>query len=74
VLAPPGLRAERVEELRRAFSATIEDASFLADLDRAKLDRNPLSGEELQKTIAATAGLPQSLIQRARRIADGTAE
>ena len=74
VLAPPGLRAERVEELRRAFSATIEDASFLADLDRAKLDRNPLSGEELQKTIAANAALPQSLIQRARRIADGTAE
>ncbi len=74
VLAPPGLPAERVAELRRAFMATIQDPAFVADLDRAKLDRNPLPGEELQKVIAATADLPPALIQRARRIADSAAE
>ncbi|HEY6256391.1 MAG TPA: tripartite tricarboxylate transporter substrate-binding protein [Xanthobacteraceae bacterium] len=74
VLAPPGLPAERVDELRRAFTATMQDASFLADLDRARLDHNPLPGEELQKIITGAGDLPPSLIQRARRIADTTAD
>ncbi len=74
VLAPPGLPAERVAELRRAFMATMQDPGFLADLDRAKLDRNPLSGEDLQKAVSATADLPPALIQRARGIAASTAD
>ena len=74
VLAPPGLPPERVEELRAAFAATMQDPAFLADLDRARLDHTPLSGAELQRTIAATADLPPALIARARRIAEGTAD
>jgi len=74
VLAPPGLPAERIAALRRAFAATMEDAGFLADLERARLDRSPLPGEELQKAVAATAELPPALVERARRIADLTAD
>src|SRR4051812_22401107 len=47
VVAPPGVPAERVMELRRAFTATIEDTSFLADLKRAGLEINPMAGEQL---------------------------
>jgi tripartite-type tricarboxylate transporter receptor subunit TctC len=74
VLAPPGLPGARVAELRRAFAATMEDTGFLADLERARLDRSPLSGEELQKAVTATAELPPTLVERARRIADLTAD
>lgn len=74
VLAPPGLPTERVEELRQAFTATMQDPAFLADLDRARLDHTPLSGAELQRTIAGMADLPPALIAYARRIAEGMAE
>ena len=73
VLAPPGTPPERVAELRRAFMATMQDASFLSDLKRAGLEISPLSGEELQGAVARTGDFPQPLIERARRAADMTA-
>jgi hypothetical protein len=37
VVAPPGTPPERVAELRRAFMATMQDETFLADVKRAGL-------------------------------------
>jgi tripartite-type tricarboxylate transporter receptor subunit TctC len=73
VVAPPGTPPERVAELRRAFMATMRDPVFLSDLKRARLEISPLSGEELQAVVAREGDFPQSLIERARRAADMTA-
>jgi tripartite-type tricarboxylate transporter receptor subunit TctC len=70
VLAPPGVPPERVEELRRAFMATIKDPTFLSDLEKAKLELTPLSGEALQAAIARMGDFPAPLIERARRVSD----
>ena len=70
VVAPPGTPPERVAELRRAFMATIQDESFLADIRRTGLLISPLSGEELQAAVAKQGGFPAELIARARRAAD----
>jgi hypothetical protein len=59
-----------VAELRRAFTATITDPTFLSDLKRTGLDISPLSGEELQAAVVRTGDFPPSLIARARRAAD----
>jgi tripartite-type tricarboxylate transporter receptor subunit TctC len=72
VVAPPGLPPDRVAELRRAFTATIQDPSFLADLKRAGLEISPLTGEQLQAAIAKAGQFPPALIERARRAADMT--
>jgi tripartite-type tricarboxylate transporter receptor subunit TctC len=69
VVAAPGTPPARVEELRRAFLATIDDPAFRADLEQAKLEISPLSGEALQAAIASTAGLSPALINQARRVA-----
>jgi tripartite-type tricarboxylate transporter receptor subunit TctC len=69
ILAPPGLPPERVAELRRAFTATLHDPAFLQDLARAKLSVEPLSGEELQKSIAESGKFSADLIARAQQIA-----
>ena len=69
VLAPPGLPPERVAELRRAFMATMQDPAFLADVKKAKLDLNPMSGEDLQAAIAKMGDVPEPLVARARRVA-----
>src|SRR5688572_15367603 len=38
---PPGVPAERVEAIRRAFAATMKDPEFVAEAKRAKLDVAP---------------------------------
>jgi tripartite-type tricarboxylate transporter receptor subunit TctC len=48
---PPRTPKERVEVLRKAFTATINDAEFRADAEKSNLDLSPLSGEELEKTV-----------------------
>jgi tripartite-type tricarboxylate transporter receptor subunit TctC len=72
-VAPPGLRPERVAELRAAFMATMQDPRFLADVKRTRLEISPLSGEELQSVVAKEGDFPASLIERARRAAGLTA-
>jgi tripartite-type tricarboxylate transporter receptor subunit TctC len=69
VLAPPDVPPERIKILRQAFSETIKDPKFLADVKRAKLELDPLSGEALQSQIESAAKFPPSVIDRARKIA-----
>ncbi len=69
VVAPPGLPAERVAELRKGFMAAIKDPLLLADVEKAKLELDPLSGEELQVAISGAGDFPEALIARARAAA-----
>ena len=70
VVAPPGLPAGRIAELRRAFVETLHDPALLRDLERAKLDLEPLSGEALQAAVASSGKFSPELIARAQRIAE----
>jgi tripartite-type tricarboxylate transporter receptor subunit TctC len=70
VLAPPGTSMERVAELRRAFMAMTQDPTFLSDLKKARLELNPLSGEQLQAAVAGMGDVPDWLIERARRVSE----
>jgi tripartite-type tricarboxylate transporter receptor subunit TctC len=70
VVAPPGLPPQRVAELRRAFVETLRDASLLRDVERAKLDLEPLPGEALQAAVAGARNFSPELIARAQRIAE----
>lgn len=70
VLAPPGLSAERVSELRRAFLATTKDPDFLKDVQKLNLDLDPLSGDELQTIVASGDQLSPALVGRARALAN----
>jgi tripartite-type tricarboxylate transporter receptor subunit TctC len=70
VVAPPGLPAARVAELRAAFTETLRDSAFLRDAERAKLDLEPLSGEELQASVAGAGKFSPELVARARQIAE----
>jgi tripartite-type tricarboxylate transporter receptor subunit TctC len=49
---PPGVPAERVAAIRAAFAATMKDPGFLEDARRARLDVEPLTGEEIAQIVA----------------------
>jgi tripartite-type tricarboxylate transporter receptor subunit TctC len=63
---PPGVPKERVEILRRAFSAMVADPAFLAEVEKLKLDLNPLSGAELEKLVHSVVTTPATVVQKAQ--------
>ena len=48
---PPGTPKERLNILRRAFKATLEDPAFLADAKKSKLSIQYVSGEQIEKYV-----------------------
>ena len=65
-LVPPGVPAERVEALRRAFDRAMKDPELLAEAQKARLDIAPMTGEELQALVAKTVDTPAEIRKRAR--------
>lgn len=64
----PGTPKGRVEILRRAYMATMRDPEFLAEAKKAKLDINPLSGEELERNVKDVFNLDPALIPKLKAI------
>jgi tripartite-type tricarboxylate transporter receptor subunit TctC len=48
---PPATPKERVEIVRKAFAQTMKDDEFIADTKKSKLGLEPMTGEELEKTV-----------------------
>ena len=72
VTAIPGLPDHVVAILRRAFDATMQDPAFLAEAEKLQLQVDkPTSGEKLQAQIGRVYQMPQRVIDRLRRIAQG---
>jgi tripartite-type tricarboxylate transporter receptor subunit TctC len=68
IFTTPGVPADRVAALRKAFDAMVRDPAFLAEARRAKFDIEPNSGEELQKLVAGIVGTPKAQADRLRKI------
>jgi len=62
---PPGTPDEMVSVIRRAFDATMKDAAFLAEADKALLEVDPVSGEDMEQLLARAYATPKPLVQRA---------
>lgn len=67
-LAPPGVPADRVAALREAFNAAMKDKALLAEVEKAQLDFEPATGEELAKIIADTLAIDAETLERMRKI------
>jgi tripartite-type tricarboxylate transporter receptor subunit TctC len=67
-LAPPGTPVERVEVLRKAFLATMQDRDFRAASQKAGLDIAPVSGEEVQKLLEQVNATPADIVHRAAEL------
>lgn len=54
---PPGTPKERVQLFQKAFQETLKDKEFLAEMEKSNLGLDPVSGAELQKTVAGIFNL-----------------
>jgi tripartite-type tricarboxylate transporter receptor subunit TctC len=71
--APPGVPADRIAALRRAFTAALKDPEFVAQAQKSQLEIDPLSGAEIEKLLAKAYAAPKPIVQRAAALVDPAA-
>ena len=64
IMTTPGVPAERLAALRKAFSAMLADPDFIAAADRRKLMLDPASGEEMDAIVQETLRLPPAVVDK----------
>ena len=65
-LAPPGVPAARVQQLREAFARTLRDPDFVSEANKAQVDLDPISGEAIAKIVQDVVYAPENVVAAAR--------
>jgi tripartite-type tricarboxylate transporter receptor subunit TctC len=65
LMTPPGIPAERLATLRKAFATMVDDPAFKAEIEKRHMEFGPMSGEELQRRIADTLNVSPAVAARA---------
>ncbi|MDB5641041.1 MAG: tripartite tricarboxylate transporter family receptor [Hyphomicrobiales bacterium] len=68
LVTTPGVPADRITALRRAFDAVMKDPQFLAEADKAKMDISPTTGEEAQKIADSIVNAPKDVVERSKAL------
>jgi tripartite-type tricarboxylate transporter receptor subunit TctC len=71
---PPDTPKEMVAVIRHAFDATLKDPDFLADAEKALLEVDPVTGEEMEQILKRAYAAPRALVQRAAEFSGGGAQ
>lgn len=68
VYVPPGVPADRVAALRKAFAAVLRDPALLANAEKRRLEIEPVSGEDIQSVVAKAAATPKPVLDKFRQV------
>jgi tripartite-type tricarboxylate transporter receptor subunit TctC len=66
VLTTPGVPADRVAALRRAFDDTMRDPDYIAEMNAQRLEMTPLPGEEMQKLVEEVGSVPPAILDKVK--------
>ena len=69
--APPGVPAERVSALRKAFMAMAKDKAFLELAKSQQLEVEPVGGERIQDALARISQTPKDVVRELRDVVLG---
>ncbi len=64
VIAPPGVPADRVALLRKAFDALAQDKEFLAEAEKSKAEFGFVAAAEVEKVVAQIGATPPEIAER----------
>jgi tripartite-type tricarboxylate transporter receptor subunit TctC len=67
----PRTPKDRLQILRRAFTNTLTDPDFVAEMKKSNLDINPLTGEEVKKIVDSLFNLNPALLSKLAQILAG---
>jgi tripartite-type tricarboxylate transporter receptor subunit TctC len=63
-MAPPGTPKDRVTALRKAFDETMKDPEFIAEANKAKLEIEPVTGQQLDDLLKKAYATPKVLVEK----------
>lgn len=66
--APPGVPADVVQVLRRAFDKTMRDKAFLDEAARLGLEVDPMAGEDVQAGVNLILTTPPEVVEVLRKV------
>ncbi len=65
---PPGIPDDRLKVLREAFHATMKDKEFLAEAEKAGLDIDPVSADEITALLTRFSKFPKNILERSKAV------
>jgi tripartite-type tricarboxylate transporter receptor subunit TctC len=65
---PPEVPPERVEVMRKAFAAALEDPGLVDEAARMKMDMTYRSAERLERLVATLYETPPALIETVKKL------
>jgi tripartite-type tricarboxylate transporter receptor subunit TctC len=68
ILSSPGIPAERVLALRKAFMDMTEDAEFISELEKMRVELTPIDGAKLQELVQEVGNLTPELVQKIKAV------
>jgi tripartite-type tricarboxylate transporter receptor subunit TctC len=68
VAAPPGVPADRLAALRRAFDLTMKDPEFIAEAGKLQMEIEPLDAAAIDKLLATAYGTPPAIVRQAAEL------
>lgn len=68
IAAPPGIPADRLAALRKAFDDTMEDPQLQNDLTSRHLSIGPTPGDHIADFINSVSATPPSVIERTKKL------
>jgi tripartite-type tricarboxylate transporter receptor subunit TctC len=71
LMLPPGVPADRVAALRKAFDDTMKDPEFLAEAKKIGADVSPMTWQAVEKLIQSAYATPVDTVARAAKIIAG---
>jgi tripartite-type tricarboxylate transporter receptor subunit TctC len=67
-IAPPGVPAARVKELREAFNKAVNDFGYIEEATKAKMEIELITGEQAEQIVAASANASPSVLNKLRNL------
>jgi tripartite-type tricarboxylate transporter receptor subunit TctC len=68
IFTAPGVPADRVAALRKAFDTMVHDPVFLAEARRENFDIEPTTGDSMQRVITEMMAMPKAQSERLKQI------
>ncbi len=67
-MMPPGVPADRLKAIQKAFVETIKDKDFQEDIEKIQAEANPQTGDELKAMIDTMFATPPDMVERINKI------
>lgn len=68
VLTSPGVPADRVAILRKAFDEMVRDGEFIRELESMRVELTPMNGADLQALVQEVGQLTPELVQKIKAV------